>query len=168
MTAIYTDPDFLKVLAEINQICPYSLEATTTSASFTADYTNCEENGAFESLALPNQELLFLFLIFPLPAPWCTIWDRSLPPLISLQLNSALVHHARARKKRRWRKRTRKRLRTILKKRSSGIWMDWVLQDNLIAQLRLALTPPPMPLSRVTGFLEGEESLERWNGVLLD
>ena len=47
--AIYSDKDFLKVLEDIDNECPWTMEATMSSASVKADYTGCDTTDAFGS-----------------------------------------------------------------------------------------------------------------------
>jgi len=48
MNEIYSDDDFLKVVGDIMEKCPTQMETTETSASITADYSNCAASDAFE------------------------------------------------------------------------------------------------------------------------
>ena len=45
---IYHDEDFLKVVGDIMEKCPMQMDTTETSASITADYSNCAAADAFD------------------------------------------------------------------------------------------------------------------------
>jgi hypothetical protein len=48
MQTIYTDRGFMRTLIKIGMDCPPEIEMTNTSFSMTEDYSDCDEEGAFE------------------------------------------------------------------------------------------------------------------------
>merc|ERR1719401_2584691 len=48
MQTIYTDRGFMRTLFKIGMDCPPEIEMTDTSFSMTEDYSDCDEEGAFE------------------------------------------------------------------------------------------------------------------------